>query len=102
LAHESETANRFRGDGVIVPAVARSRAVGGKPPVGWRQYVGAFIRRCAVGVDHKVLVALVDGLQRRACSDVEDPANADDAALRRLAEVHREASREDDEGLILL
>jgi len=69
---------------------------------GWREYVGAFVRRSAVGVDDEVVVALIDGLQWRASGDVEDPAGGDDVALRRLAEVHREASCEDDEGLLLL
>lgn len=73
----------------------------GRRSGGWRQYVGAFIRRCAVGVDHQVLVALVDGLQRRASRDVKDPAGRDDLALGRLAEVHRQPPREDDEGLLL-
>ena len=69
---------------------------------GWWQYLGPLIRRGAVGVHHKLLGALVDGLQRRARRDVDDPAGGNYMALGRLTEVHCEAPREDDEGLLLL
>src|SRR5439155_10110000 len=51
--------------------------------------------------DDQLLPAMVDRLERRARVDADDPARRHVDALGRVAEVHREHAREDDERLLL-
>ena len=59
------------------------------------------LRRIAVGIDDQVIVAVVHRLQGCPRIDVDQAARSDVVSLRRLAEVHRERPREDDERLLL-
>jgi hypothetical protein len=57
--------------------------------------------RVAVGVDEQIVVAVVHALERRTRVDANQPASGHVLTLRRLAKVHRQRPREDDEGLFL-
>ena len=59
------------------------------------------LRRGAVDVDDELVVGVIHRLERRAWGDVDQSARRNVAALRRIAEVHRQRPREDDERLLL-
>jgi hypothetical protein len=50
----------------------------------------------------EVFVSLVHGLQRRARAHVDDAAHRHNVPLGGLAEVHREAAGDNNEGLLLI
>jgi hypothetical protein len=57
--------------------------------------------RVAIGVDEQIIGAMVDGLERRAWFDMDQPTGRHVVSLRRFTEVHRQRAREDDECLLL-
>jgi hypothetical protein len=59
------------------------------------------LRGRAVDEEQKLLVALVDDLERRSRLDVDQTARSDLPALGRVIEVHRERAADDDERLLL-
>src|SRR3954463_315436 len=64
----------------------------GAAALGWR----------SVDVEQQLLVAVVHDLELRAGLDVDDVAWAGVDSLRRIAEVHRQRSRDRDERLFLV
>src|SRR5436190_8598479 len=72
------------------------------PPLDGRlENLGAPVRRRTVGIDDELLLAVVPRLQRRPGLDAQDAPGRHVDAFRRLAEVHRERPRHDDERLLL-
>ena len=59
------------------------------------------LRGIAVHVKEEIRVAMVCRLQGRSRVDMDESAASDVDALRWLAEVHRQGSLQDDEGLLL-
>jgi hypothetical protein len=57
--------------------------------------------RVSVGVEDELVGAVVRGLQRRAGLNMNQRSCGDVLTFRRVADVHRERSCEDDEGLFL-
>jgi hypothetical protein len=57
--------------------------------------------RVSVGVEDELVGAVVRGLQRSAGVDVNQRSSVNVLTFRRVTDVHRERSCEDDEGLLL-
>lgn len=69
---------------------------------GLEQFCVLVFRRRAVGVDEEVHGPMVDGLQRCPRLDVDQAAGWNITALWRLAQIHRQCSRQDHERLFLV
>src|SRR5438270_9413774 len=69
---------------------------------GVEELCAAGLGRGAVDVEQKLVVAVVDDLERRSGLDVDDIAGARVDALRWVAEVHGQPARDGEEGLLLV